>query len=351
MPGDAVQKLGILVNNPPAGNWVEQPSLGPAFHVQADARGIFGFSANEVYACNGDGVAKWDGATWTNVLTGFTVRRSLWGPAPGHIFCVGGGGAQAILVSTDGGATWNPGTPPAEAGLNVWAIWGVDANTIFLAGGSAVNVSRVWLSTDGGATWNAIFNDPNGETLTQIFGYAVNDVYFGGSFGELVHWDGVAATVLQADTFDGNVTDLWGAAPGRCRFSTDFPNLPEKQLMNAVPPAVYADNGPYPTNDGANPTVYMNGVKGKDANTIWACGTATNAQGRDAGANVYKCSVPSDSGPSTWVQDNTLPASASGLHAAADKIWVDVATGKVFVVGTKDDGAGGTVATSWIRTP
>ena len=322
MTGEQVQKLGILANaGPPVAAWTEH-LISAAY----DAQKVWGFSPTEVYVSNRSSVWKFDGATWAPTVgaVGTVGINSLWGPSTGILYALGG---IHIRRTTDGGATWADVPVPGGWGGGQ-SIWGVDANNLFITNSSG----KIYQSTDAGATWNLIATDPDGDTLYGIWGFGVNDVYFSGGGDEVRHWNGAALTTIAAPTFNESSFAIWGAATGNVYWVTDVPALPRKQVNHAVGLTLFAETGPWITNNGGAPDDEVWGISGQNANKIWAVGFNNN------GAKAYKISVPSNVAPGTWVLD-ALPADTDA-GAQALQVWVDPVTGFVMCVGSRSNGNG-----------
>jgi hypothetical protein len=100
-----------------------------------------------------------DGDSWSNVetqLEGWNVRRSAWLPVPGgeglFVIVGDGDGGPDVVVSDDGGRTWDhPSFPQGTCGNGVQTDGGIvyGNGTIVIVGGDG-NACR---STDGGATF------------------------------------------------------------------------------------------------------------------------------------------------------------------------------------------------------
>jgi len=206
-----------------------QPSRTPY-----PAKAIFAFSENDVWiASQGGQVARWDGTTQTATMCmpdPFVVNK-LWGENPSSVYAVGNGGGIARYDGTswrrvESGTTlpiqdiWgaqdrrqqttilciasnvfqNQGSqtlsiqgnsviPISNAGLS-WQLWGVwyVPNIRYFAVGAGIHYKR---SLDD-SLWTRY---PPG-VVTQfasggIRGNGINDVFVAGSFGEVVHFNGL----------------------------------------------------------------------------------------------------------------------------------------------------------------
>jgi len=94
---------------------------------------------------------------WIPCLFDMQMYDSQFGMAVGRTVVPGGGTDYAgIIITTDGGLTWNPvpNRPPVfDPKMDTWTVWRavciIDRNTAVVAGDSA----RIYKTLDGGATW------------------------------------------------------------------------------------------------------------------------------------------------------------------------------------------------------
>ena len=198
--------------------------------------GVFAFGSNDVWLCGG-GLSHWDGNTYTEVpipssVWGQSLMKRIWGISSSQIYVVGTNGSAAYF---DGG-TWQQiqtGTT-----LDFYDIWGSrnrngqweilalasifssqtqESAIVEMVGNSATPVDVTGLSADMGAIWSVpgkvyyavgagihrkrSLSDsawvvyPPGVVTSNVSwgvrGVDINDVFVMGSFGEVVHFNGV----------------------------------------------------------------------------------------------------------------------------------------------------------------
>jgi len=303
-------------------------------------RAMYGFSDSEIYVVTGSEIIRWNGTSWATLLGSISNASVIWGATNAAIWVVGG---TSIRRSTDGGTTWPTQPLPQSGAGNFTAIWGSSANTIFLAGSAPGASSRVWRSTDGGSSWSTLFDDPSGDAYVTIFGFSSTEVYFAGFSGTVKRWDGGTANTVQADTFSEENNGLWGPGTGSIYWVSDIPSSPHGQIMHYFSGSTFTESGPYPTNGGANPSIQLSAIFGKNAHSIFACGTGTTSL---LGAHVYSLQTLNNAGPGTWTEE-TLPASATGGGAGLFAIWGNPATGLVVAAGSNSTSA----STAYFRAP
>jgi hypothetical protein len=228
-------------------------------------------------------------------------------------------------------------------------MWGLDINTIYLAGSSPGHASRVWNSIDGGTTWSVFLDIPSDNQVLSIYGFSTANIYFANINGEVLWWHGDGLRTISAGDGFENATAVWGPAPGNVYWSQDIPSAPQSQVMHVVdntPPAL-AENGPWPVNGGSNPNVQLESVFGSSATNILACGVGSTTL---RGAQVYSIKTPRSIAPGVWERE-TLPNSANtNVLSETDLLWV-APTGEVMVVGKHDNGGGGQEPFSWLGIP
>ena len=81
-------------------------------------------------------------------------------------------GARGTHVhTTDGGATWHPGTVPGVEYLEFRDVHGVDASTAYLMSAGAADSSRVYATRDGGLTWTLQLTNPDATGFFNCMGF------------------------------------------------------------------------------------------------------------------------------------------------------------------------------------
>jgi photosystem II stability/assembly factor-like uncharacterized protein len=108
----------------------------------ANTNQVFGFSETDVFLAGQRGVERFDGSSWTTILSGMGELFGIWGESTSDLFVSGDG----RFLHYDG-ASWTN----IPTGLS-----------------TSFNVDR----------------------LASVWGSASDDVYAGGRFGRILHWDG-----------------------------------------------------------------------------------------------------------------------------------------------------------------
>ena len=134
-------RLGLIESRDAGASWTSRSLSGEAdFHALAASRGTtYGWEAGTNRL-----LASTDGLSWE---TRSTLQLSALAVDPARPERLVAAGADATLVSSDGGRTWQPIIDAPQLAALSWTpagtLWGVDAT------GGAHS------STDGGTTWEA----------------------------------------------------------------------------------------------------------------------------------------------------------------------------------------------------
>jgi hypothetical protein len=176
-------------------------------HLPAAVLSISGRSPTDVYAVGGDPndgrgplVLQYDGGGWRRLDSGAT--GALWWisvtPIDGDFYMVGEGGLILQFDPSDGQFTRHT-TPDDTATL--FGIWGTAANDLWAVGGGAQQQAVVWRFDGMMWTVQDVSNIvPQGvpTTLNKVFGRAANDIFAVGETGVILHFDGVAWSLVPS---------------------------------------------------------------------------------------------------------------------------------------------------------
>lgn len=168
--------------------------------------GIAGTAPNDVFAVGADPedgrgplVLHYDGSGWTRLDT--HASGSLWwisvAPIAGDFYLAG---ADGLILQLDPATkAFTRHTTPGDAQL--FGIWGTAANALWAVGANEAGHGVIWRFE--GAEWTPVdlsglaSPDPIGP-LNKVWGRAANDVYAVGEGGTVLHFDGVAWSVLDS---------------------------------------------------------------------------------------------------------------------------------------------------------
>lgn len=168
---------------------------------------VWGTAADDVWAVGadpGDGsgplVLHYDGASWKRRATGDT--GDLWwvfGFEKGPVYLSGAGGR--ILRFADGEFT-ALATPSQD--VVVFGLWGSSPEDLWAVGGAAGGAQGAFAWRLQGDTWVEAEGFPaalsEGNALWKVSGRSADDVWMVGTDGALVHWNGQALELGDAQT-------------------------------------------------------------------------------------------------------------------------------------------------------
>ena len=98
--------------------------------------GIWGSGANDVWLVGRSAARRWNGSTWSNVLTGsLSALYGVWGAAANDVWAVGEGGT---ILHWDG-ARWS--SIPSGTTATLRSVWGSGPGDVWAVGdnGTAVH--------------------------------------------------------------------------------------------------------------------------------------------------------------------------------------------------------------------
>jgi len=218
-------------------------------------QGIFGFDNDKIFVVgefsNRGVVGIWDGISWTQFRSeyflskGDTVYplRSVWGSSPDDVWAVG---AQGTIVHWDG-SEWEKIQSPTSMYLidiygtssrNIYAVgatltneyellhfdgnnWKLISNQIPI---SAMMFRSIWIDKSGsgfivgsrglhynGSTWSLI-PDNRFVRLQRVRGSGMNNVFAGGQYGNLLHYNGIEWTKYSDLEDLSNFSEMKGIA-------------------------------------------------------------------------------------------------------------------------------------------
>ncbi len=181
----------------PPNDWSWQNPLPQGNDLEA----VWGRAANDVYAIGGQQtLMHWNGADWSVAARPTSMPiTDMWGLDSGVLFAVGWYGA---VLRFDGGEWTEIPFPP---GANLKAVVAFSETEVYVA--ETFSGTRIWRYD--GATWTEIGTAPDG--IHDMGGTGPDDIYVGGFYGTLTHWNGAVWTPV--DVFpEIDVTSVWSNA-------------------------------------------------------------------------------------------------------------------------------------------
>jgi hypothetical protein len=183
------------------------PSGTSAPTVPLYLRSVWASGPNDVWlfgtnpASGVDTGLRFDGTTWQGVRVRGTAVR---GTGPDHILAVHGSN-----VATFNGTTWQSKLLYSGLSGGIHTVWPFEREEVFLAGAQPLTLSNKQgqlVRRFDGVQWRSLtpapMNSPpstgglplpvigESASLTASWGSSPSDLYFVGSYGSIVHWDG-----------------------------------------------------------------------------------------------------------------------------------------------------------------
>ncbi|KPA09952.1 F-box associated region domain protein [Candidatus Magnetomorum sp. HK-1] len=239
---------------------IEVTSTGPNYAPVIGARvdrwmdinprytnGIWAADENNIFVVgNYGGIFHYDGTKLTPMYSSTKEElNGIWGTSPTDVYCVG---MESEILHYDG-RTWTHMIPCVPNG-DFYAVWGLDADTIYASGyGEVCQYSgTTWL--DLNPTWSVYFRGIWGTSETNMY-FSRTSSYYG------IKYDGTSWSYL--DTSGLSSLDVWG---------TDASNI----WFACEDEAIFHYDGSTITVQLTAATRDLNGIWGSDSNNIFALG-------------------------------------------------------------------------------
>lgn len=119
----------------------------------------------------------------SRTVTGAVYLTDVWGSSASNVYVLGRGfgSDSSLVVTTDGGMSWQPTTGRPPIGYYD-SMWGSSANTLYIAGSSGLIAKTV----NAGTSWTTLTTGVT-ASFNQIWGTSSSDVWAVGSGGTVVH--------------------------------------------------------------------------------------------------------------------------------------------------------------------
>ena len=194
----AVGDGGIALYWSAAQDWIEMDT-----DVSVTLRGVFGFSADDVYAVGYDStMLHFDGARWTAIDPPSGVDLfGITGTPNGDLFVVGGERLRSRLHE----GSWEVQKENTiEDGY--YGAWGSSHTDVFVVGLGGI------VSHYDGSTWVRMENVAR-TPLFDVWGMSPSNVYAVGFDGTIIHYDGVRWKKVDSGLTPGwlsAIRSVWG---------------------------------------------------------------------------------------------------------------------------------------------
>jgi len=158
--------------------------------------GVYGIGSNEVFAVGGNTIVRFDGTSWTPRTEGTIDLRAV-AAANGVAIAVGRSGVGRRYEN----GTWTNLTSVADHLYGIW-MYGTTAFAV----GQAGAVYQL-----NGTNWSRL-GQLTGYDLLSVWGTSPTDVFIGGGYGKLFHYDGARFIAHDPDS-TRSIMALWGISP------------------------------------------------------------------------------------------------------------------------------------------
>jgi hypothetical protein len=219
----------------------------------ADLRGVWAAPTGEAWAVGpADTVIRWTGTSWSDDPTGIeSVPYDVWGTDADHVWVVGGPGS--ILYRTAG--TWTAEPSGVMSGGRIFGVWGEAGQKVFAVGENSIIRDRNLPS--GG--WS-IRLPPEWLDMYAVGGSSAVDVWVVGIGGAILR--GPAATYLRVASSTGsNLRGVWGVSYTAAWAVGDGGTIVRWDGTTWAP-------------DDSGTTAGLQGIWGDSGGELWAVGAA-----------------------------------------------------------------------------
>lgn len=213
--------------------------------------GVWGSAANDVWAVGaGPTVVHYNGSTWGMDAAGSNPLYGIHGTASGQVFAVGD---QHAVRKRSGGA-WNEIAPSLPVILR--SNWGVSSTDLWAVGFNAASATS-YLTHYNGATWSPL-SAPTMSGLYSIWGSNANDIFAVGDAGAILHYNG-ASWNNSVSGVSSSLFSVWGTAP------SDVWAVGNNGTIQHFDGSLWKPSGSITTN-------HLFGVFGFSPTNVWAVG-------------------------------------------------------------------------------
>ena len=165
--------------------------------------------ARDVWVVGDDVVLHWDGASWSEALSGMhETLLGIWQGAPDDVWMAG------LTWDTDRGLLrhWNGSDWQWREVPGAWTLWEISGrqDQVWLGGTATSGSAHGFLAQGTGMSFSAM--DYSGGSLRGIWGSAREDVWVAPYSGPLQHWDGSNWSSHVAGPEDMRLMGLSGSA-------------------------------------------------------------------------------------------------------------------------------------------
>ncbi|MFA5629140.1 MAG: IPT/TIG domain-containing protein [Dehalococcoidales bacterium] len=168
--------------------------------ISADLHGIWGSDANNIYAVGNSGIiTHYDGTGWSAVTSGVNADLyGIWGSGADNIYAIGKSG----IITHYNGTSWSLETSGVSTDL--YGIWGSGADNIYAVGKSGTVLRYNGTAWSGVASGTAV-------TLNGIWGIDSSHIFVVGQSGVILSYDGAVFVPMDRNIIT-ELRSLWGSS-------------------------------------------------------------------------------------------------------------------------------------------
>ncbi len=171
----------------------ELPDAGMAIWM-SDPSDVWIVGADGAGDPGGPMLFHYDGTSWTDLETGGTGKLQwVWSDGGDEVWMVGQGAQVVRYARSTGTFDVEVIADPATV---LWGLWGSSASDLWAVSGDPRGALVGEIHHFDGASWSVAYQAPTDQSyaLFKVWGSAADDVWAVGSYGLLVHYDGVSWT-------------------------------------------------------------------------------------------------------------------------------------------------------------
>ncbi len=122
------------------------------------------------YMTSHDVCETWQSSSFSQITNSNTYLRDACYYTEDELWIVGSeNGVALVMISTDGGDTWNKVTVPGVASFGSVSFVSAEVGYATLFDYTSADVSRLYKTTDGGYTWNPVVELTSQHPMSKVF--------------------------------------------------------------------------------------------------------------------------------------------------------------------------------------
>lgn len=294
---------------------------------------IWGASDTAVWGVGGTAsnteLWKWNGTTWAAQSTGAAANHAaVWGVDANNVWVVGRGGR--IDKTSNGGTNWTQQASGLPSTALIRGIWGTSATNIWAVAGDFGDNTIVYITHYDGTSWTQYTPTTSfSGGLRSVWGTSATDIWAVGDLGNRLHYDGTSWTSVPTGLSTTGLYKVWGLDASNIWIIGDNATL--LKHSSGLTWTTFS-------NTGITSTDQLRGITGSSATNLYVV-TNNGAQ------NLYHFD-----GTSWAVENSTVSVTLVSLWSTnnATKLWAGGTP--VIIAGTAAAQQSGVAVTSLVRS-